>query len=117
MECFVHSGTAAVGICKACGRGVCKACSVDLPEGLACKSRHEDAVRDLDALRSRAHRGFAEARRAARMAAFGTAGIFIISVFIGWVVPETEARIAFGGLAALSGVISVVSFFRASRLR
>jgi len=51
------------------------------------------------------------------MVAFGTAGICFIAVFVGWVVPETDARIAFAGLAALSGVISAVSFFRASRLR
>lgn len=27
MECFHHAGTAAAGVCKACGRGLCRECA------------------------------------------------------------------------------------------
>jgi len=27
MECFLHSGTVAAGVCVACGRGLCRGCA------------------------------------------------------------------------------------------
>lgn len=36
MECFIHSGTQAVGVCKACGKAVCRACAIDSSAAIAC---------------------------------------------------------------------------------
>lgn len=36
MECFAHQNTAAVGVCKSCGKGVCRTCAVQVDRGLAC---------------------------------------------------------------------------------
>jgi hypothetical protein len=38
MECFVHTGRAAVGVCKSCGKALCRECADELNEGLACRS-------------------------------------------------------------------------------
>jgi hypothetical protein len=47
MECFEHEGRAAVGTCRACGKGVCRACAADLGRGIACTGRCEDTARAL----------------------------------------------------------------------
>jgi hypothetical protein len=52
MQCYYHPSTAAVGICKYCGRGLCNACAATV-EGdvLACHGRHEQQVRaEVEAL-------------------------------------------------------------------
>jgi len=36
MECFAHSESTAVGVCKSCGKGVCRACAIPVDRGLAC---------------------------------------------------------------------------------
>jgi hypothetical protein len=43
VKCF-YSGTDAVGICKACGRGLSLAFAAEFPRGLACKNRCEEDV-------------------------------------------------------------------------
>jgi hypothetical protein len=47
MNCFHHPTTAAVGICKSCGKGLCPSCAADLGKGLACKGRCEEDVTNL----------------------------------------------------------------------
>jgi hypothetical protein len=47
MNCFYHPQTVAVGLCKSCGKGLCPACAVDMDQGLACRGRCEQEVRDL----------------------------------------------------------------------
>jgi hypothetical protein len=53
VDCFYHSGSAAVGTCKSCGKGVCRACAVDLGQGLACRDRCETDVAALIAVLDR----------------------------------------------------------------
>lgn len=36
MECFVHEGVAAVGVCKGCGKALCRSCATDLGFALVC---------------------------------------------------------------------------------
>lgn len=38
MECYVHSGTPAVGACVACGQFVCDACRVTIEGRIHCKA-------------------------------------------------------------------------------
>jgi hypothetical protein len=44
MNCFYHSETPAIGICKNCYRGLCVSCIAEVDNGIACKSRCEDAA-------------------------------------------------------------------------
>jgi hypothetical protein len=44
MNCFSHQTTAAVGICKSCGKGLCPRCAGDTGVGLACRDACEDRV-------------------------------------------------------------------------
>jgi hypothetical protein len=53
VRCFYHQDKDAVGTCKSCGKGICIACAVDLGQGLACRSRCEEASRAIIALISR----------------------------------------------------------------
>ena len=48
MNCFRHSPTAAVGICKTCFKAVCPECAVDVGNGLACKGECETRVLELN---------------------------------------------------------------------
>jgi hypothetical protein len=50
MRCYYHREREAVGLCRACGKGLCDDCQTDLGQGLACKDRCEENVRDLIAL-------------------------------------------------------------------
>jgi len=36
MECFTHSGSSAIAVCKVCGKAVCHACAVDAGVAIAC---------------------------------------------------------------------------------
>ncbi len=38
MECYVHPGTAAAGICVACGKPICEACRVEVDGKNQCKA-------------------------------------------------------------------------------
>ena len=44
MNCFAHQSSAAVGICKSCGKGLCSRCAADTGEGLACRDSCEERV-------------------------------------------------------------------------
>jgi hypothetical protein len=56
MRCFYHRDVDAVGTCKNCARGLCPACAAEVPEGLACRQRCEEAVVMLSALIARNRR-------------------------------------------------------------
>lgn len=48
MDCFNHSGVAAIGTCKSCSKGLCSNCATDLNHGLACKNKHESQVEAMN---------------------------------------------------------------------
>ena len=41
MNCYNHQSSAAVGLCKHCGKGLCAACTVDLGHGLTGYILHD----------------------------------------------------------------------------
>ena len=47
MNCFVHDGAHAVGICRASGKGLCRECAAGVGQGLAGRGRCEEAVRRI----------------------------------------------------------------------
>jgi sulfite exporter TauE/SafE len=53
VNCYYHPDRPAVGICKHCQRGLCTSCAADVDGSLACKDRHEEQVRALEALTAR----------------------------------------------------------------
>ena len=53
MNCYYHPNQPALGICKYCQRGLCSESIAEVGESLACKGRHEEQVRALDALTER----------------------------------------------------------------
>ncbi|MCE9644792.1 MAG: hypothetical protein K8S20_02240 [Chloroflexi bacterium] len=53
MNCFYHPDKAAVGLCKYCQRGLCVECASVIDDVLACQSRHEDEVHQLEQLTAR----------------------------------------------------------------
>ena len=56
MNCFYHREVHAVGVCKNCSRGLCPDCAAEVFEGLACRSRCEDAVAAVSRLIDRSRR-------------------------------------------------------------
>ena len=53
MNCFYHPTSPAIGICKYCQRGLCSECAAVMDDVLACKSRHEDEVHQIEQLAAR----------------------------------------------------------------
>lgn len=82
MNCFNHPTTAAVGTCKACGKGLCEACVVDMGHGLSCKGEHEATVQAYDDMLRRNARILAAAPKNIVLAPVFYA--FMGVVFIAW---------------------------------
>ena len=78
MDCFLHSGVAAVGTCKSCGKGICHACAADLGDGLACRNRCESKVKTLTAF---IDRNIQNAARNERLVSFGYSNRSASAVF------------------------------------
>jgi hypothetical protein len=56
VNCFYHTERAAVGTCRACGRGLCIDSLAELSGGLACRGRCESNVEAMaSGLRHSAH--------------------------------------------------------------
>jgi len=53
MNCFYHPEKPAIGLCKHCQRGLCAECAAVMDDVLACKSRHEGNVHQLEQLTAR----------------------------------------------------------------
>jgi hypothetical protein len=53
MNCFYHPNQPAIAICKYCQRGLCTDCAAVIDDVIACKSRHEDEVHQLEQLAAR----------------------------------------------------------------
>ena len=53
MECYVHPGAAAIGICKYCQKGLCRECAVDTGVGISCRGKCEDEVKAIKELLAR----------------------------------------------------------------
>jgi hypothetical protein len=53
MKCFNHPDVEAVGICKSCNKGICKECLTEVENGIACKGKCEDEVKELNSLLKR----------------------------------------------------------------
>jgi hypothetical protein len=66
MECFTHVSSAAVGICKNCGRGICRSCARDLPAGLACSDGCATEIEELREINQRAKQIYGVGRNAKR---------------------------------------------------
>lgn len=48
MNCYNHTETVALGICKHCNKGICRDCLTDLGDGLACTATCVDEVKSLN---------------------------------------------------------------------
>ena len=48
MNCYYHQNHTAVGICKNCSKGICFECASDLGNGIACKNKCEEEVKDIN---------------------------------------------------------------------
>ncbi|WP_156397980.1 hypothetical protein [Duganella sp. Root336D2] len=53
MECFEHSGSNSVGVCKACGKAVCRTCVVDAGVAIACSDRCAKEAADVHEMNQR----------------------------------------------------------------
>ncbi len=53
MNCYYHPEKPAIGLCKYCQRGLCTDCAAVIDDVIACKSRHEDEVHQLEQLAAR----------------------------------------------------------------
>ncbi len=48
MNCYNHRQTAAIGLCKSCGKALCPDCIEEVPDGLACKASCVERVKLLN---------------------------------------------------------------------
>jgi VIT1/CCC1 family predicted Fe2+/Mn2+ transporter len=86
MNCFYHSTTAAVGICKSCGKGLCPLCAADLGKGLACKGRCEEDVRGFIHM-SNYSIAMVDSRKGNMRGSTLTGGIFNIAIGLIFITP------------------------------
>jgi hypothetical protein len=53
MECFTHTGSSAIGVCKVCGKAVCHSCVVDASVAIACSDVCAKEAVDLHEMNQR----------------------------------------------------------------
>ena len=47
MECFTHTGSQAIGVCKTCGKAVCRSCAKDAGVFITCSDTCEKEAADV----------------------------------------------------------------------
>lgn len=48
MQCFIHHGEPAVGVCRSCHKAVCDKCLIDTGKGLACSEECKKDILETD---------------------------------------------------------------------
>ena len=116
MNCFEHPGRPAVGICKNCQRGLCMDCAADVGDGLACKGRCEQAVRDINEIVNRSKTAYQKAGKAHKgMGTFLAILAFIMAGFALFFFALTDSPFfavyfaTFAAAFALGALISIRS--------
>lgn len=84
MKCFYHQTSFAIGSCKNCGKGLCKKCAVDLSDGLACRHRCEEKVKDVIAMIERGKNTHTKASKIYRDQAIWLVVMGVILVGVGY---------------------------------
>ena len=93
MQCFAHATVAAVGICRACGKGICRDCAREGAHGIVCSDPCQDFVDTQYEMVERAKRvygmGSARQRFPGPAIIFILFGLFMIAVALvtGWNAP------------------------------
>lgn len=84
MDCYYHDETAAVAVCRSCGKGLCRACGVDVGQGVACAGCEADARQLIEYMQSHMKLGATGATiiRANRTTVL-TQGVFIAVIGVG----------------------------------
>lgn len=109
MQCYVHGGEAAIGVCKCCAKGVCRSCAIPVTNGLACSEACKPTAEALSQLQLTSLRNVSifRAQRsiqpiaAAGLVAFGASFLYSdIQSVVGWIV------LAMGGLIGITLLIS-----------
>lgn len=122
MDCFTHVSTAAVGICKYCGRGLCRVCAREGTDGLACSQACETEIGELREINQRAKRIYGVGRNAKRHLPLASLmwGAFAL-LFGGFGIYEYFRRgsiewflVLFGTLCA---VLCVITYLRMKELK
>lgn len=44
MNCYTHTDSSAIGICKSCYKGVCSQCAIEIENGLACSETCKNSI-------------------------------------------------------------------------
>lgn len=118
MNCFYHSTSPAVTLCKSCLRGLCVECSVDIDDGFACLNRCEDRARRINKMVDANSRIMANANtQLRRNMIFGVvAGLLFIgfAFTIGWPDQWLTGTI-FGALGLAFIFRGISSYSRAAR--
>lgn len=82
MNCYYHSSTSAVALCKACNRALCMDCAADVPPGTACKNRCEKEVVDINTIIQRSKTAYQKTGTAYKRT--GIAFLIIALIFLGF---------------------------------
>lgn len=85
MNCYNHTETVALGICKHCNKGICRDCLTDLGDGLACTATCVDEVQRVNDLIKRNLNATKNSNRNYNVTAFFYAGLgvlFLVSSFL-----------------------------------
>lgn len=102
MNCYQHSPTPAVGICKTCFKAVCPECAVDVGDGLACKNSCEQNVQELNEMLARSAKIYGIGKHKSR---FPSTGVLLWSVISAamwlttWLQYDTTNQVDYGSLA------------------
>jgi len=83
MQCFLHQGATAVGICRTCGKGICSACAREIDRGIVCSEVCAQFAIDTHEIQDRAKRIYSigvKPRIPVGAWFFGTFGLLVLFI-------------------------------------
>jgi hypothetical protein len=114
MNCYKHSHSSAVGLCKTCYKAVCYDCAADVGNCLACKDSCEEKVLELNEMWERSAKIYGVSKNKSRIPSTGVLLWLLLSVVM-WVTVGIDYY-ATGHIADYVALIMAVVFTAALSL-
>ena len=109
MKCFYHQNKDAIGVCKTCYKGLCGDCAVDVTNGIACKDKCEEKVKELNATFEKNKSSYLRASQAYLRNALVQLMLGLLFLIIGLM--TKNLRPTYGIFLIISGIIFFLSSF------
>lgn len=109
MNCFKHTDTVSVGVCRNCFKGVCSKCAIDFGDGIACS---EECLKKAQATVQVVANTVLAQRGAKKGRFIGPSVVSLLGlIYLGWGIYCNELFSFTGALGAVFLMLGIFLFF------